>query len=490
MKFLIKTLCLIVPCVVIFSGCGNQYGNSESNISSNTDSNNTTSNVYVAPEQDLYNGLFSANKVVNIDVTINQEDFEKILANPTDDTYYSTTVAIDGASFDNVGMSTKGHLSLTSVANSDSDRYSFKFKFDEFVKNQTYYGLDCFCINNSYSDPSFLREYISYELLNTIGDYAPKCSFSKLNINGQYYGFYINVEKTKESFIQRVFNTTDSLNHYEAEKGSSLASYDSLKNINLLSGEDENLDELKKLVDALQNLNQDNYKDIESILDVDSVLQYIAGNVLTGNYDSYLSSMAQNYEFVQYNGKLYMIPWDFNMAFGAFSGDQGKSLNINIDAPCLNSSSDKLPLLKLLNYPEYKEKYYAYLRKGVDYLNNIESKVTQLADLIRSYVYEDPNKFYTNEDFEAEFVYSSSSSDIQSTVPESNLTENDGNTFTDTNTNNNIPNPPDFPNNQGMDRPQGGGMHGLRNNGSFDKPRVSLMTYALDILTHVKSVIN
>ena len=77
-------------------------------------------------------------------------------------------------------QSARGNNSLTSVASSDSDRYSFKIDFDYYDDNSNYYGLKKLCLNNNYSDNSSMREYISYKIMGELGLDIPQCGYSNI----------------------------------------------------------------------------------------------------------------------------------------------------------------------------------------------------------------------------------------------------------------------------------------------------------------------
>ena len=62
------------------------------------------------------------------------------------------------------------------------------------------------------------------------------------------------------------------------------------------------------------------------------------------------------------------------------------------------------PLIgKLLEVPEYLERYHSYLQEIVDYVNNgtFETRVLQIDQLIQSYVNNDATAFYTYEEYAA-----------------------------------------------------------------------------------------
>ena len=114
-----------------------------------------------------------------------------MLENPLEEEYHKANVTINGETIGNVAIRTKGNNSLTSVANSDSDRYSFKLDFDYYDNNGNYYGLKKLCLNNNYSDNSSMREYISYKIMGEMGLDVPECAYSHITESTARNGAYI-----------------------------------------------------------------------------------------------------------------------------------------------------------------------------------------------------------------------------------------------------------------------------------------------------------
>lgn len=46
-------------------------------------------------------------------------------------------------------------------------------------------------------DPSLMRHFLAYELYRSLGNYASRCKFVELELNGQYQGVYVFMEKLK-----------------------------------------------------------------------------------------------------------------------------------------------------------------------------------------------------------------------------------------------------------------------------------------------------
>ncbi|MFK0522757.1 CotH kinase family protein [Paenibacillus illinoisensis] len=372
-----------------------------------------------------YESLFQTDNVIDINITIDDADWESMLESPLDKDYKKVSVEVDGTKLDNVGFSTKGNLTLKSVASmEDSDRYSFRLKFDKYDKTQTLLGLDKMVLNNNYADPSYMREVLHYEALRSIGMDVPMTNYVNLYVNGELVGFYTGVEAVDDSYLERnygedyedgVLYDTDERSYLQYEEGSD---YSTLTED---LGTDENKTKLKNFIKTLNDMPEGEKGDIESVLDVDSALQYIAGNMVFGNYDSYNGDKGHNYMlYSDADGKFTVVPWDFNMSFNGYSGGGGRgttttgstttntnATNVSVDEPVLGISMENVPMINnLLAVPEYKEKYLRYVNELTDYLEGIQDRITELADVIRPYVEADPTKFYTTEQFESNIAYS------------------------------------------------------------------------------------
>ena len=90
--------------------------------------------------------------IISIEIIADERDWQEMLDNAISEQYIMADVVMNGTKFKNVGIRPKGNSSLTQVANSDSDRYSFRLQFDEYIKGQTCFGLESFVLNNMLGD--------------------------------------------------------------------------------------------------------------------------------------------------------------------------------------------------------------------------------------------------------------------------------------------------------------------------------------------------
>lgn len=151
--------------------------------------------------------LFSTDSIINVDISISDSDWEDLLENAISEEYYSCDVTVNGTEYKNVGFRAKGNTSLSMVASSDSDRYSFKISFDEYVDGQNCDGLSKLVLNNNYSDATMMKEAICYDMFAFLGADASLYNYAKVSINGEYYGIYLALEPVEESFAMRNYGT-------------------------------------------------------------------------------------------------------------------------------------------------------------------------------------------------------------------------------------------------------------------------------------------
>ena len=153
------------------------------------------------------NTLFDTSSVIEVDIDISEDNWAALLENATAEEYYDCDVMINGTAYEHVGLRAKGNTSLSMVASSDSDRYSFKIKFDEYVDGQSCDGLSKLVLNNNYSDATMMKEALCYDMFAFLGADASLYNYAKVSVNGEYRGVYLALEPVEESFAIRNYGT-------------------------------------------------------------------------------------------------------------------------------------------------------------------------------------------------------------------------------------------------------------------------------------------
>ena len=366
--------------------------------------------------------------IISLEIITDKTDWQTMLDNAQAEEFIMADVVVNGTKFSNVGIRPKGNSSLQKVTQYDSDRYSFRLKFNEYIKDQTCFGLESFVVNNAISDNSYMREYISYDIMNTAGVDSPYFGFTNITVNGDAWGLYLAVEVYDDNYEERVFGdtsgmlysvkgteiadnnvvpdqqaglptrglalgdtavddskgevvTTDTRNIAAKTKVAGRVGMDSSGGGTLQYTDDNSSSyssifgnvvgtgtetDYQRVITALEALSTGS--DLEEYFDVDEILRYFAAHTVVVNLDSYSSRMAQNYYIIERDGVISILPWDYNEAWGALQNtDMSFVINFAIDTPVSGVEMSERPLLeKLFSNSEYLETYHQYLQEILD----------------------------------------------------------------------------------------------------------------------------
>ena len=402
--------------------------------------------------------LFDTEQVHTIDIVM--DDWDGFLETCENEEYAQCAVVIDGEAYQNTAIRAKGNTSLTMVSSMDSDRYSFKLEFDHYDSGRTYYGLDKLSLNNIIQDTTYMKDYLTYQMMGAFGVDAPLCSYVYITVNGQDWGLYLAVEGVEDGFLRRNYgsdsgelykpdsmsfgggrgngrefdmknvmdfsengsfpsppeaqpfdstqNTSESERHRGGGPGGGMGSDDvklryidddpdSYSNIFQNAKTDITKADQARLIASLKALSEG--ESLEGVLDIDKVLRYFVVHNFVRNGDSYTGSMVHNYYLYEEEGRLSMIPWDYNLAYGTFQGgDAGSEVNAPIDTPV--SGGDSRPMVDwIFDSQEYTALYHQYFQEFLETVD-IAGLIDTAAELIAPYVEKDPTRFYSYEEFE------------------------------------------------------------------------------------------
>lgn len=162
-------------------------------------------------------GLFDQDGILQIEILMEEEDWEDMLEHALEEAYYQCDVVIDGERLYQVGIRTKGNTSLSSIAaDPENDRYSFKLEFDHYVEGQTCQGLDKLILNNNFADATNMKEAVVYDMYRFLDVDASLYHYAKISVNGSYWGVYLALEAVEESFLLRNYGVENG-NLYKPE---------------------------------------------------------------------------------------------------------------------------------------------------------------------------------------------------------------------------------------------------------------------------------
>ncbi len=161
----------------------------------------------------------------------------------------------------------------------------------------------------------------------------------------------------------------------------------------------------RRVVTALKNVSEKT--NAEKYLDVDNLLKYMAVHNFSVNEDSLSGGMAHNYYLYEANGKLNIIPWDYNLAWGGMGGmgnRNGNGATGTINEPIDDSYSSTQFFDIFLENEEYLSKYHSYYNELIEgYVNSgrFEETYNRITRQIDELVKTDPNAMYSYEEYVA-----------------------------------------------------------------------------------------
>ena len=343
--------------------------------------------------------------------------------------WVEATIEFDGNTWTNVGIRYKGNSSLTSAWSSGSLKLPFKLDFDEWedaypaIDNQRFFGFQQLSFANGFSDATYLRETLTYDLMQDAGLAAGETAFYEVILDygegSVSLGIYTAVEVIDDTVIENAFGD-DRGNIYEADgAGVSLAegTFDQIADsFEKENNEDEaDWSDIEALYAALhadtRTTDPEQWRaDLEAVFDVDTFLNWLAVGAVVMNWDTY-GAMAHNYYL--YNnpetGQLVWLPWDHNMTLGSGGGMAGRNdaggrgdtgdigqaggpggmggrSNVSLDKADVG---EDWPLIRfLLDDPVYNERYLTFLAQASESFDAaaLTARIEALAEMLRPVV--------------------------------------------------------------------------------------------------------
>ena len=367
----------------------------------------------VAAQDDFYD----VNAIQEIKITFEQDNWRYVLDSLrfNGEGLLLGAIEINGQKFNDIGVRYRGSRSFQP----GNKRNSLYIKLNFIDKEQSYQGQQTVKLSSALRDPSMVREVLGYEIARKYMP-APRANYTKVIVNGEYYGLFVNVEPINDAFLTHHFGNSNGTfvqcapNLVEEEpqgcKSDVFGSlqYDNsakcyLHNFVLLS--ESGWDDLIELTYVL-NQKPD---EVNRVLDVDRTLWMLAYNNLLVNLSSYTGRYSENYYlYKDEQGHFLPILYDLNLCFGSYKntgiGSDLKLKELQEMDPLLHIDNSAKPLIsRLLSNEEYKKIYLAHMRQIMnDFFRKDQyaERAKELQNLIRKAFEEDTNRYYSMEDFD------------------------------------------------------------------------------------------
>lgn len=362
--------------------------------------------------------LFATDQVMTIELNFSQTGYwDSLETNYATSTYMAAdmtiTTLLGARTFPNIAVRLKGN----STYNHPNNKKPFKIDFNKYVTDQDFDGIKKLNLSNGFKDPSCMREKLFFDFCHDAGVNAPRSNFANLIINGSPVGFYTVVEQIDDQFLDwaildddgNLFKAGDNFGGGPGGAGTPAdlmyygnAATDYTDRYELKTNEDLNdWTDFIELLNYINNSSDTDFRnELNSRFEKQELLRAFAIDNLFSNLDSYTGS-ARNY-YLYHNlttNKWEWIKWDANEAFGSYTNNQN-TLTLDVeyhenDRPLLSRILDDVNLNR-----DYKNELCALVE---DYFNNayMDAKIDAIYNLIKTDVYADANKMYSDADFDS-----------------------------------------------------------------------------------------
>jgi len=327
--------------------------------------------------------------------------------------YLPSRLILDSFLLDSTGIRFKGESSFQFTKN---NKKSFKISLNRFNKGQAYGPVKNFNLNNCFKDPTFMREKLMLDLLRKQNLPAARSAYAKVWLNDQYLGVYLLVEEIDKHFLDVNFTNHDG-NLYLGEPQAYLE--------DLGESKDEYLRKYKKkknnagedwsdLVNLIRTIHKKTKKknsrraaeELDTLLNTENMLKAWAINNMFVNPDAFNMLYPHNYLLYHEptSNKFQWITYDYNLGFAAwnpkFTLEQVYTMDPLFIADPSTEQNFREKIFSNKKYEAFYKIYMSGLLKDEFSIDQMGHTIDKWAKLIRTDVYADSLKMFSNEDFE------------------------------------------------------------------------------------------
>lgn len=367
-------------------------------------------------------GLYQKETIRTLDLQFAQPNYWTLMTqNYNSQTDLQATLTVDGVIYDSVGVRFKGQTSY-SMLPQNAQKRSFNITVDHAIDEQHLMGYQTLNLNNAFQDASFLREVVYLDLIR---DHVPaaKANFVHLNINGESWGIYPNIQQLNNEFVKEWFFSNNGT-LWRADRptgtgggpggggwGDGTAALNDLGSDTTTYKQHYTLKRTEQatpwsdLVRVCQKLGQTPLAALEDSLnnhlDVDRTLWFLASEIAFGDDDSYVYKGKMDY-YLYFDAETErMVPLEFD-------GNSVMKTNSATWNAFYNANNANYPLLnRMLSVPSLRQRYLAHLRTLInEKMQSVEfnALIAGYRTLIDAEVQADPKKLYTYNAFNSELT--------------------------------------------------------------------------------------
>ncbi|MBL8137829.1 MAG: CotH kinase family protein [Acidobacteria bacterium] len=357
--------------------------------------------------------LFDDSQLHEIRLLLNSNDWARLKADFSSNTYYPADLEWRDVKVRNIGIRSRG------LGTRNEFKPGLRVDMNRYASGQRFLGMRSLLLDNVYRDQSLMRERVSMKLFARLGLPVPRESHTRLYVNNEFVGVYAITEELGEDFVRRVFKKPES---DEPDKGT-LFEYKWIDewNFGYLGAEleayktrfearthenDSMVDLYGSVEELVRSANQspvDRYlEDVDALVDLRKLMVYMGVEAFLADYDGLVGykGMANFYLYRPEDSRQALfIPWDKDQTFYNATRDIGHGLGNN-----------EL-LRRALDVPELRAVFLDALERAANEAEALaegaslpwmEGELVRGRDQIRASVVTDPGRWFSVNDFDDE----------------------------------------------------------------------------------------
>jgi spore coat protein CotH len=346
---------------------------------------------------------------------INTKDWQSLQDHYLENTYYPCDMRWRDQTVRGIGIRSRGTGSRSGI------KPGLRVDFDRYTTDQKFLGLKSFILRNNTQDASNMRERLSMLLFRRLGLPASREAHTKLYVNNVFAGVYTIVESVDKDFAKRNFGEDGgwifkydypSYAYYFEDKGSNPDTYVPAPFKPETHENDPRPEVVVQLVQAINQTSDAVFRTaIAEYIDLQKFIRHVAVETFLADYDDFLGDFGMNnfYIYRFQDRKLFqLIAWDKSQAFSS------PTFSIWRNIRGVNGSQMNRLMTRALASRDLYDLYLDTLLECVRSINEADAtdptdtrgwllrEIDRENTQIRDAVFLDPQKNYTNEQFDGE----------------------------------------------------------------------------------------
>lgn len=275
-----------------------------------------------------FGDVFDQSEVTSIHINLHPDSLQEMIATLENEHEYAAQFVFQSNGLNDtvndIGFRLRGNTSLNAA------KKSFKISFNTFAPGTKWQDLEKMNLLPTVNDPSMMRSKLSHDLFRKCGIAAARTSYTRLYINNEYHGVYLNVEHIDEQMVAANFDNQGDGNLYKCTYPADL---------NFISNTPEDYQQTQmgeRFYDLTTNDYLDDYSDLSdfisilnnttsanltcelpAVFHVSEYLKIAAIEVLLGHWDNHIFLKNNFYLYHdQLTNRMRYIPYDLDNTLG------------------------------------------------------------------------------------------------------------------------------------------------------------------------------